>query len=156
MSTMGRTVLTETTGRPVQLTADGSPEWKTAGVTVDWSTVAAVSGADVTYLDDTVVVIGKKGMRIGQVLTKITASGEFGPYDSAAVDGRQLMVRGEIYILNQSVLEDELGSDHPPVIEGGLVWRDRLLISTGAASLAAGPTVATFETAFPRIRYVKD
>jgi hypothetical protein len=41
------------------------------------------------------------------------------------------------------------------VLEGGLVWKARLLATTGAASLAAGPTFANLEAALPRLRYAQ-
>src|SRR5512146_3178148 len=67
----GRVVDT-TTGNGLQVTADGRPEWKVGGVTLDWSTVAAVSGSDLTIpYELTVVKVGQKYLRYGQVLTKI-------------------------------------------------------------------------------------
>jgi hypothetical protein len=92
-----------------------------------------------------------------------TGLGKYGPYDPAAADGRQTLTRGECFILNLTVLENGvipgLGggvTDHPAVFDGGPTWKARLLITTGAHSLAAGPTVAEFETAFPRVEYVQD
>ena len=76
---------------------------------------------------------------------------KFGPYDPAASDGRQTLSRGNCYILNKTVLEAELGSDHPGAMEGGLLWPKRVLMTTGSASLAAGPTVANVNTAFPGV-----
>lgn len=94
--------------------------------------------------------------------TQGTASrGSFGPYDPSATDGRQTLARGGAYILNQTVLEhnplgfDTTPSDHPAVLDGGLVWKERLLMTTGTPSLAAGPTVTEFEAAFPRVGYVQ-
>jgi hypothetical protein len=82
--------------------------------------------------------------------------GWYGPYDPAATDGRQTLVRGDCYIANHSVREQgDPTSNHVPALRGGLLWRQRLLITTGAASLAAGPTVTAFEAAFPRVAYVK-
>lgn len=89
--------------------------------------------------------------------------GKYGPYDPDAADGRQTLRRGECFILNQTVLETGVAggldpgvTDHPAVFDGGPTWRARLLITTGAHSLAAGPTVAEFEAAFPRVEYVQD
>lgn len=89
--------------------------------------------------------------------------GKYGPYDPAATDGRQLLTRGECFIVNQTVLKTGVAggfdpgvTDHPAVFDGGPTWKARLLITTGAHSLAAGPTVAEFETAFPRVEYVQD
>lgn len=93
---------------------------------------------------------------VGTTTQGTTARGSFGPYNPAATDGRQTLTRGECFILNQTVLETDLGSDHPAVLDGGRVWKDRLLITPGSASLAAGPTVAAFETAFPQVSYTLD
>jgi hypothetical protein len=89
--------------------------------------------------------------------------GKYGPYDPAATDGRQTLTRGECFILNETVLETGLAgtidpgvTDHPAVFDGGPTWKARVLMTTGAHSLAAGPTVAEFETAFPRVEYVQD
>lgn len=89
--------------------------------------------------------------------------GKLGPYDPAATDGRQLLTRGDCYILNQTVLQNGviigLGggvTDHPAVFDSGLAWKPRILMTTGTHSLAAGPTVAEFEAAFPGIIYVQN
>lgn len=94
--------------------------------------------------------------------TQGTASrGDYGPYDPSATDGRQTLARGACYILDETVFEhaqigfDVAPSDHPAVIEGGLCWKARLLMTTGTHSLAAGPTVSEFEAAFPRVRYAQ-
>ena len=52
------------------------------------------------------------------------------------------------WLLDQSVLEDEIKSAHPPVLEGGLVWKDRILAG-GANQM----TFANLEAALPRLRY---
>src|SRR5262245_34217470 len=159
---MGNTfarALLESTGRSIQVTADGCPEMKAGGITIDWTTVTAVTGSDVTYLDGIVVKVGEKAIRYGQVLSKITASGKYGPYDPAATGtGRELApVRGETYIANETIKEDEIASDHPPVLEGGLVFLDRIIqAGTGTASLAAGPTLANLLAGFPRLRLIKE
>lgn len=263
----GRQLLVAT-GRPVQVIASESEDigWKIGGITLDWNTVAAV-GSDTVLADDTTILNGQKGLRFGQILTKITLTGvdvvtingsptggtftisvtaggstqtttaiaynasaatvqaaiqaltnvgtgnatvtgsaggpytitfpdaigaatvtsngaaltggttptattaqtapggdlgKYGPYDPAATDGRATLARGSCYILNQTVLENgvlpALGggvTNHPAVFEYGPVWRARLLMTAGAHSLAAGPTVAEFEAAFPGITYVQ-
>ena len=93
---------------------------------------------------------------IGTTTQGTTSRGSFGPYDPSATDGRQTLTRGECFILNETALEALAGSDHPGVFDGGIVWKDRLLITTGTHSLAAGPTVSEFETAFPRVSYALD
>jgi hypothetical protein len=91
--------------------------------------------------------------------------GKFGPYDPAATDGRASLVRGDAFILDEtwfyypaesallSAPNDFIGG----VFEAGDVWKDRILQSGVAAhTLAAGPTLAEFETLFPRISYYKN
>jgi hypothetical protein len=156
MSTFGRQSIL-TVGHGVKLTADGRPQYKQAGVTIDWSTVAAVAGADVTLPDGVTIVIGEKYLRYGQVITRITASGKYGPYDPAAADGRQTLTQGAAFLLEETVKENDLHSDHPPVVDGGRVWQLRLIQSgVGAASLAAGPTLANLLATFPGIRMVTE
>jgi hypothetical protein len=158
-------VLTTATGRDVEVIADGNYFGaKSGGITLDVTTIAAVAGSDVTYPDGTVVPVGAKGMRFGQVLCRITATGKYGPYDPAATGtGRDVLARGSSYFLNRTWVDDlalggllvpTRGTLHPPVYEAGRVWRAKLLITTGTASLAAGPTVAAFEAAFPGVTYV--
>lgn len=152
---VGRTVI-GTLGGHLQVTADGEPVAKVAGVTIDWSTVAAVSGSDVTLNDGQIIKIGKKYLRYGQVITQITTGGKFGPYDSAAADGRQTLARGSAYVLNRTALEDEPMDEYPEAIEGGRVFLARILqVGTGTASLAAGPTLANLSSTFPDFRYVQ-
>jgi hypothetical protein len=156
MATFGFSTV-DTIGRSIQVTAGPRPEMKTAGVTIDWSTVAAVSGSDVTSLDGVVVKIGEKYLRYGQVITRITASGKFGPYDFAAADGRQLVVNGDCFILNESVRELDITSDHPPALEGGKVFLNRVIQSGVAThSLALGPNFAELMAAMPRLRLIRE
>lgn len=161
----GRNLLTNNHVQPTRVSADGSPKYKTGGVGIDWSTVAAVAGSDVTLPDGSVIRIGQKYLRYGQIITRITASGLFGPYDPAAADGRQTLTRGEAFILDQTLLQyttgtamvsaqnDQVGN----VFDGGEVFIDRILNSGGgAASLAAGPTLANVNTTFPGIFHTKN
>lgn len=97
---------------------------------------------------------------IGTSTQGASTSGYYGPYDPTATDGRQTLSRGRCFILNRTVKENGyvagLGTqetDHPQVFDGGTVWKDRILMTTGTHSLAAGPTVSEFESAFPRIAY---
>jgi hypothetical protein len=153
MGSFGRQVV-GTIGSGISLLATEEHHRKPFGMTLDWSTVAAVAGADYTTEDGITVPIGKKCLKVGQLLTKITASGKFGPYDPAAADGRQLFVRGDSFLVNRLVLEDDPTSDHPNVIDGGMVYFDRLIQSgVGAHSLAAGPTRAELEALFPLLTY---
>ena len=77
-------------------------------------------------------------------------TGLYGPSDTSATDGRQTLTRGECFILNQTVLYSELGSDHPPVFDGGAVWADRLLVNG-----ANQPTLTNLLAAMPRLQLVK-
>lgn len=160
----GRNVLPNNTGGQTRVSADGQPEFKAGGVTIDWTTVVAL-GADTTQVDGGVFLAGQKILRFGQVVTKITASGKFGPYDPAAADGRQLMAPGNIFVLDETVTEFSAGIQQLSVrqdqvglcIEGGAVWIDKVLHSgVAAASLALGPTLATLLAALPRLRPVRD
>jgi hypothetical protein len=80
-----------------------------------------------------------------------TGTNKYGPIDTTATDGRQTMTRGEVYIVNETVLLSELGSDHPPVFEGGLVFADRLLVNG-----VTQPTLANLLTAMPGLRLIKN
>jgi len=42
---------------------------------------------------------GRRMLRDGLLLTRITASGKYGPYDGDASDGREVVTRGSAYIL---------------------------------------------------------
>jgi hypothetical protein len=89
-------------------------------------------------------------------------TGKFAAFDSGASDGRQTLARGHCFILNETVLQTGaqgivgIASDNPAVFAGGLVWKARLKIgSINPVYLGSGnqPTVAAFETAFPKITY---
>lgn len=160
----GRNLFTNNSVLPTRVSVDGSPKYKTGGVTIDWATVTA-PGAPASLPDGSVVQAGNKYLRYGQVITKITASGKFGPYDPAAADGRQTLARGNAFIVDETILQypgesaaisgaqDQAGG----VIEGGECWIDRILQSgVGAASLAAGPTLANLEATFPRCSWVRN
>lgn len=152
-TTFGRQQILQV-GHGVKVSADGAPEFKHIGITVDWTTVTPAA-AQVFYNDGVEVDVGESALRYGQVLTKITASGMYGPFDPAAADGRQLLAAGSVFILNETVKMTDLHSNHPPVIEGGRVWQQRLIQSgTGAHSLAAGPTLAELLAVLPRLKMV--
>jgi hypothetical protein len=94
-----------------------------------------------------------------------TLAGYFGPYDPSASDGRQTITRGDVYVLDETVLQYPGGSSlvspandqYGSAIEGGLVYIDRIIQSGAAAhTLALGPTRAELDAAFPNFRYAKD
>lgn len=163
MSDWGRQVLGNQSAQPTTLNAMGDAEWKSGGITIDWTTVTAVSGSDVTLADGTIIKIGQKYLRFGQMMCKITASGKFGPHDPAASDGRQTITRGDCFLMNQTIInQNVLGMatldeiEFVGALQGGTVWYDRLLATTGSASLAAGPTYTNLLAAFPRLKTVKN
>lgn len=102
------------------------------------------------------------GTGTGMTVTVATTSAggrtdKYGPYDSAAIDGRQTLANGYVFIVNETVREDAVASDHPPVLEGGKVFLDRIIQSgVGTHSLAAGPTLAELLAVMPRLRLVRD
>lgn len=151
MASYGKTDIA-TTGRPLEVIADGNYSgFKAGGVTIDWTTVAAVAGADATLPDGTVVKIGDKYLRFGTVVSIITASGKYGPVNTGAADGRQLMVRGTSFIVNRTMVLSQMGSDHPPVFDRGTVWWDRI-VKDGANE----PTSANILVAFPGIARIME
>lgn len=145
----------QTGGRGVMASADGVPRWKAGGITIDWTTVGDTA-AERTLPDGRVVSLGRRYLRYGKVLCKITASGKYGPYDALAEDGRELLTRGNCFILNESVVDDDLASDHPAVFDGGRVWRDRVvgLGTLNTDEQIANPTETELNTAFPDVTWV--
>lgn len=94
-----------------------------------------------------------------------TTGGMFGPYDPGASDGRQTLTRGECFILDFTVTQYDSGTPgiSPEntqiggVFDAGLVWKDRILqAGAGSHTLAAGPTLAEFLSAFPMIRFAEN
>jgi hypothetical protein len=85
-----------------------------------------------------------------------TGGGNYGPYDPDATDGRQTIVRGQVFIVNHTVKESDLHSSHPPSLDGGRCFKGRILATAGSASLAAGPTWTNLLAALPRLSLVLD
>jgi hypothetical protein len=153
MGSFGRQVL-GTIGTSIGVLATEEHHRKPGGVTIDWATVAAVAGADFTQEDGLTVPIGDKMLRYGQLITRITASGKYGPYDPAAADGRQTLTKGAAFVVEKTVVEKDVKSDHPSVIDGGIVFLERILqTGVGAHTLAGGPTLAEFTALFPLITF---
>jgi|SRR5690625_4589327 len=69
---------TKTIDGELNIFDSSSIRWVTGGVTLDHTKVTAVDG--------------KKILKIGQPLGKITATGKYGPYDKDATDGRETAV----------------------------------------------------------------
>src|SRR6476661_8716298 len=114
------TIFTVTGGRSIQVTADGAPKFKAGGVTINWDYVPAVT-VDTTYEDNVVVEAGKKALRYGSVVYRL-ADGRFG-----LARANTTLKRGETFIVNETWLEEDRMSNHPGVIDGGRVFKDRIL-----------------------------
>jgi len=153
--------LTTSSGTPFQVTYDGHIEWHPGSVTIDWSTVAAVSGSDLVLVGDQVTVpIGQKVLVAGQVMVEITASGLYGPYDTAAADGRQTMIAGKVGILNMTIIQNGVlgvtagNPDNVNILHGGNVHYGRVRHSGVAThSLILGPTLAELLAVLPRLTF---
>jgi hypothetical protein len=91
-------------------------------------------------------------------------SGNFGPYDFAATDGRQTCSSGNCYIMDETVLQSGvLGifsalntTNVGNAMYGGRVWYDRVIATTGTHSLANGPTWTELLAALPQIQQVRN
>ena len=172
MATFGQRVVEKVGGR-YTVSAAGNITEKTAGVTIYWGAVTAASVdavvlpsygsvvgtsfSDYNQGADSYVTAGDKYLRLGTVLCRLsggTAAGKFAPYGSTSIGGGTLLkTKGNMYILNRTVFEKVSGSDHCPVIEGGKVFKARLVAFAGSADTAAGPTTAEFDAAFPTVLY---
>lgn len=122
-----RTIFSTTLGRSIQVSADGAPKFKAGGVTIDWDYVPALS-ADTTFEDGVTVLNGEKALRYGSVVYRL-GSGKYGLADNTTT-----LKRGEVYIVNETWLEEEMTSNHPGVIDGGRIFKDRLLVGTSAVN----------------------
>ncbi len=188
MSTYGQTRL-DRVGKSIQVTADGAPKAKAGGITTAWSLIAAFA-ADFTVRptgetnpagsgfyeqnpSDDFVYAGEKYLRYGSIMCRIvggTADGLFAPFgtDLTTPGGALSTAKGDVYVLNESVHENEPGSDHGgAAIDGGRIFAKRLLViglnPAAAAEVTAlhGATVtamprATFEAALPNFTYVAE
>lgn len=125
-------------------------------------TYTAERGNVAAVTTDPASLTGGAGTATVATVTAGTSTLTYGPYDSAATDGRQTLTRGRCYILNESLLEvDPSGGEtnHPAVIDGGTVWKARLRVGQpNSTPLGSGntPSWAAFEAAFPRIRYAAE
>ncbi|MBS1702909.1 MAG: hypothetical protein JST12_14690 [Armatimonadetes bacterium] len=141
-------------GREIRTLADGKASWKAGGITIDWSTVPANS-VNTTLPDGTIVPAGTKYIRYGTVMSRITASNKFGPADTTAADGRQLVTnaqRGNSFVLDRTITEAEYASNTVgDVYDGGNAFEARLLI--GGTNQ---PTRQNFVDMFPKVTLTKD
>lgn len=136
-------------GHGIQVTADGAPLAKAGGITLEWNAVtAAVADYEVrpageigtsNFLSteafpDEYVYAGEKYLRWGQVVCRIkggTSDGKFAPYGASSGLGGGVLstAKGDMYILNRGIKENDYNSDHPEAIEGGLLWKHRILFN---------------------------
>lgn len=82
--------------------------------------------------------------------------GFFAPYAAGAINGRQLLVRGECFIADETVHEDDFKSEGLPggAIDGGLLFLAR--VANDGVSLTTNPTRSQIEAAFPVVDWVED
>lgn len=82
----------------------------------------------------------------------------FGPYDTAATDGRQNVTRGDVFVLNRTMvmggslqlpLQDDVHTSE--CVIGGRVWKAKVIATDGAHSAAAGPTWTELLAALPEL-----
>lgn len=147
MSSYGTQSLEES-GRDVGISADGRPDWKTGGITVDWTKVSAAT-ADLILSDGTPIKTGEKYLEMGEQMARISATGKFAAADTTATDGRQTPARGNLFLLNRTVKQSSLGSDHPAVIQGGNVYKARVKVGGNRF------TLAQVEQAIPTLTYTQ-
>lgn len=160
----GQTFLSQNNVFGTRVSFDGNPTYKAGGVTLDWSTALTASG-DTTLADGSVIRDGQKYFRYGQVLTRITATGLYGRYDPDLTNGRELLVRGACFILDQTITQYNTGTPQISAqndvahgaFDGGSVWLARIIQSgTASHTLADGPTKAELLAAFPLLQIVED
>lgn len=104
--------------------------------------VAAITadGTDLTTLTAIVITI----------TTTVGGSaygGMYAPFDSGQTDGRQTLTRGDVGILDETVMEWEHDSGITGLIEGGGVYRQRLVVGTGTQ-----PSLSALLAVLPRLR----
>ncbi len=162
----GRTFLPNNGIYPTRVSADGRPNYKTGGVTIDWTKVQTAGGSGsntVSLPDGSTIYDNVKYLRYGQVITMISTTGKYGPYDPTALDGRATLTRGQCFVVDQtvtqyangvgpnaSIQQDQIGG----VFDDGLVYFGRLVQSgTNNSTIPLGPTLANFNTAFPALKY---
>lgn len=155
---IGQFNLPQTVGRSYQLLVSGrDAKWKPAGVTFDWSTVTAL-GADTTIPDGVTYAAGTKVLLPGTVVVVTTSLDSAGVYDPAATDGRQTLERGRVFLVNDAVVEkDSFGRtrDQFGVLEGGLIWKARLVHNGTSAGVKGKPKLADLEAVLPLLRYAQ-
>ena len=154
MSSYGREVVESLDMNTTQVLSDGhDADWKSVGATLDWATVPA-NGSDTTLPDGQIIPAGVKFVRYGDLISEIRSggsTGKVGPLRTDANDGRQTLEAGRMWVVNRTLRQDEVASDHAlQLFDGGRVWEARLLVG-GANQLA----LADVKAAFPRLSYTR-
>lgn len=195
MSTFGQYSL-GSFGSGISVSADGSPVAKIAGIQVGWAGVKALAAAR-TFKDSDSVEADEKFLRYGTLMARVTAAsagtlaidpaivGKFVPFsgggaagDYTSYNGDATMavsiLEGDVFILNRSVHENDVASDHPEAIDGGRIYKRRLLVTgygdgivtysdyaTDLADIAALgfdaegiPSAVNFKAALPQVYFV--
>ena len=156
----------EKIGRGISVSVDGRPQYKAGGITVAWAAVTAANAdfevrpeGETSGLSfygtgapaDDYVYAGEKFIRWGTVMCKIiggTYDGKYAPYGTSGgnlAGGTLSKANGDCFILPESIHEAALGSDHPAVIQGGLVFKHRLKVNfTDIQTLTVTATGGTF------------
>jgi len=189
MGSYGRESLFVIGATGITVTADGAPHPKVAGATLVWDAVPAHDASEREFKHDDLVDATEKFIRYGTVICRITAAtdtteiGKFMPYMATPGGGRTLSTaKGDAFIVNESIHEGDRNSDYPVAIDGGIVYRRRLLVEgygdgtetetgegrelyAGAAAENAADLAylgidafpaADFETAFPLVTFVTE
>jgi hypothetical protein len=133
--------------------ADGKPQYKIGGCTID-SAATIPTGTALTGLslaDNDFIPAGKKFFYYGAVLVKNVA-GNYIPWDGAAA-----LARGDVYIVNRTVKEDDDDFLCPGgCMEGGRVYDARLrCLAGGVWTALTAPQKALLYAAMPLIQPVK-
>lgn len=135
------------------LTVSGS-----AGGPYTFTTVGTYGPVTITADGSLLTGAGQQPLAVVATSTSTSGYGYFGPFDSAASDGRQTLVRGFCGIVPSSVIMDgilglkQVDTDHRGLVTGGSVYINRVIhAGGGTASLAAGPQLATLLAAMPQL-----
>ncbi|MCG9895424.1 MAG: hypothetical protein MH204_08120 [Fimbriimonadaceae bacterium] len=109
---------------------------------------------ELSLFDGTKVKAGDKVIPAGTVISKITSSGRYGPADTSASDGRQVvtaLAKGSSYLVTKHIIQSEGHEIVGGLLEAGTVFRNRLAI--GGTNQ---PTEANFVAMFPAIHFVRE
>lgn len=135
MGSYGRETLDVFGATGITVTADGAPVAKVAAATLSWAGVPAHDAAERTFKHDDLVDATEKFIRYGTVICRITAAtdgsevGKFMPYMATPGGGRTLSTaEGDVFVVNESIHYGDRNSDYPVAIDGGRVYKRRLLV----------------------------